>query len=276
MNQWSPYFSGVFRKNRFSGEAGFRLNLHSEYGNNFTYTLNPALLLDKVKLFVNFYSAFKAPTLYQLFDPSAGNSRLQPEQGMIEEAGLHYSDKKNLTARLVGFYRRTKDAILYTYNPLTYESKYVNAAVQKNYGFESEIHFEKGIMDVSVNYTYTDGKTLTAFDGTGVDLGKDTTYYNLYRIPKHALNLIAGFKVSSRFYTSVSIRSLSKRDEFIYGGMPEKLAAYTTIDLYAEYHATKKCRLFIDLRNLTDKKYFEVMGYNAKRFNVTGGVSLKL
>ena len=91
--------------------------------------------------------------------------------------------------RLTGFYRKTRHAILYSFDPSTYQSLYVNAASQQNYGLEAEADYRFGKWSLRVNYTYTDGATCSAYDGTGAPPGKDTSYFNLYRIPRHAGNL---------------------------------------------------------------------------------------
>ncbi len=135
MNQFSPYASVIFKnKKGFTTEAGGRWNDHSTYGSNFTFTLNPSLLFqNKVKLFANLYSSFKAPTLYQLFDESAGNLALQPEKGWIAEVGVELVKQKGFYARITGFNRNTDNAIVYTYNPSTFEAQYRNVSEQKNY-----------------------------------------------------------------------------------------------------------------------------------------------
>lgn len=277
MNQVSPYASAVYKINGFTGEFGGRLNIHSEYGTNFTYTINPSYLINnKVKVFANFYSAFKTPTLYQLFDPSAGNVDLKPEKGTIEEAGVEIFASHSFHARLAGFYRNTKDAIVYTFNPSTFASKYLNVSKQKNYGVEAELSYIAGKLSVTANYAYTDGETTSAYDGTGAPIGKDTTYYNLYRIPKHAFNLNVGVQATKSLYAGANLRSLSKREEFIYGAAPEPLKGYTIIDLYCEYKFNQKFRIFLDLKNITDKEYFDLLGYNSRKFNFTGGLSFNL
>lgn len=277
MNQFSPYASAIFRNNGFTGEVGGRLNIHSEYGTNFTYTINPSWLINnKLKLFINLYSAFKAPTLYQLFDPAAGNIDLKPEKGSIEEAGLEFLGSNVFRFRLVGFYRLTKDAIVYTYNPSTFQSKYLNAAEQKNYGAEAELKIITGKLSIIANYAYTDGKTTAPYDGTGAPISKDTSYYNLYRIPKHAVNLQAGFQITPALYVSGQMRSVGQREEFVYGAAPEILKAYTTIDFYSEYKFHKKISVFIDLKNITNKTYFELLGYNTRKFNFMAGISFNL
>ena len=273
MNQVSPYASVICKLDNFTGEVGARINIHSEYGTNFTYTVNPSFLIgNKIKIFVNLYSAFKTPTLYQLFDPSAGNKDLEPERGITGETGIELTPNKSFRFRIAGFYRKTNDAILYTYSPSTFISKYLNASEQKNYGIETELGYTTGKLSITANHAYTDGETTAAFDGTGAPISKDTTYYNLYRIPKHAINLNAGYQFTKSFYVSSSFRYVSKREEFVYGAAPEPLKAYATVDLYGEYKFPKNLRIFIDLKNITDTEYFDLLGYNSRKFNFTGGL----
>lgn len=278
MDQFSPYVSLVYKNNKgFTTEAGGRWNKHSEYGNNFTFTFNPSYAINStVKVFANLYSAFKTPSLYQLFDAFAGNKDLKPEKGMIAEAGAAISAAKIFRLRVVGFYRNTEDAIVYTYNPALFESKYLNVSEQKNYGAEFELNYSRGKLSLDANYTYTDGETTSAFDGTGSPIGKDTTYFNLYRIPKHAINVSVGVQATKAIFIRAQARSVSKREEFIYGSSPEILKAYTTIDLYGEYKFDKVFRLFLDLKNIANKEYFDIRGYNSRKFNFSTGVRFQL
>lgn len=280
MSQFSPYASVIYKTGAtgFTVEAGGRWNKHSDYGSNFTYTLNPSYLVNpNVKLFVNLYSAFKAPTLYQLFDPSAGNANLDPETSTSEEAGLDLFESRSFRFRAVGFYRNTKNAIQYILiNPSTFQSQYRNISHQKNYGLELEIGYKVSDWNFEANYTYTDGKTRSPYDGTGGPLGKDTTYYNLYRIPKHALNVTIGAQATKALFISTHLRTVSKREEFIYGRKPVKLDNYYTLDLYGEYRFAQRWKMFIDLKNITDQKYFDFLGYNSKAFNFNAGISVSL
>ncbi len=278
MDQVSPYASIAYiREEGFGAELGGRLNLHSEYGNNFTFNLNPFYRMENNnKLFLNLYSSFKTPTLYQLFDGFAGNADLEPETGFTGEAGFELKSVPAVKTRLVAFYRNGKNSILYTSDPSTFESKYLNAAKQTNYGAELEFSYVKDKKEISFNYTYTDGKTTAAFDGTGTPLGKDTTYFNLYRIPKHTVNLTLGYHVCKNAFASLAVHAVTKRDEYVYAGQPEVLKGYATIDLHGEYRFGKLARVFLDLKNITNKQYFDFLGYNARRFNFTTGISFQL
>jgi vitamin B12 transporter len=141
MSQISPYASVILKANRiFNIELGGRWNSHSEYGNNFSYTINPsAFINERVKVFVNLYSAFKAPTLYQLFDPLYGNKDLQPEESFNFEGGAQWFITRDVNVRAVYFYRSTDDAIEFIYtDPDNFISQYVNVSNKKAHGVEVE------------------------------------------------------------------------------------------------------------------------------------------
>lgn len=275
MWQLSPYASLILKDNKnWNIEMGARWNHHSEYGNNFTYTLNPSYLINKkVKIFANLYSAFKTPTLYQLFDPVFGNPNLKPEQGIVGEAGTEFFSGAKFDMRAVGYYRKSRDVIDFIIvDPSTFLSHYDNISKQENYGVELETKFNFGKWTWTGNYTYTTGKTESSYDGTGLPLAKDTSYYNLYRIPKHTLHLSLDFQPTPRSHIGSYFHLVSKKQEFIYGSAPLAVKGYATIDLYADYTCKKNLRVFIDLKNLTNKKYFDIPGYNSKRFNFTTGI----
>jgi vitamin B12 transporter len=279
MSQFSPYASLIYKTNRgFNMEIGGRWNKHSVYGSNFTYSLNPSYTIrNRIKIFANLYSAFKTPTLYQLFDPSAGNTGLKPEKGIIGEMGTEIIAAGSFRIRVVGFYRNTKNAILYIItDPTYYTSQYQNVSRQENYGAELETNYTAAKLTITANYTYTDGKTRSRYGGTGLPLGKDTIYYNLYRIPKHAVNLELGVQATADLFLSTQLHAVSEREEYIYGALPVTLKGYTTINLYGEYKFNKKLKAFTDLKNITNKQYFDILGYNSRRFNFTVGITLNL
>ncbi|MBM3413076.1 MAG: TonB-dependent receptor [Bacteroidetes bacterium] len=274
MAQLSAYGSAVYQKNNFTTELGGRFNYHSEYGNNATFTINPAYRINNaVRIFGNLYTAYKTPTLYQLFDSYAGNDSLRPEKGFIQELGIDLSQGKKFSARVVAFNRKSKETIIYTYNPLSWSGKYLNVSSQTNYGFETELQWNLQPLSIRVNYAYTNGSTRSGFDGTGLAIGKDSSYYNLYRIPKHALNWQASYQLKNWIF-NLSGRVAASREEFIYGASPITMQGYATVDLYSEYRfkKVKGLRGFMDLRNLTNTKYEEIRGYNTRGFNVMIGL----
>jgi vitamin B12 transporter len=279
MSQISPYASLILKANKvFNIELGGRWNSHSEYGNNFSYTINPsAFINDRVKLFVNLYSAFKAPTLYQLFDPLYGNKELQPEESFNFEGGAQWFVSRGVNIRAVYFYRNTDDAIEFIYvDPDNFISQYINVSSKKAYGLELEAEYTGDRWNAAANYTYTHGRLTSRFDNTGYPLPKEQVTNNLFRAPANVLNLQGGVRATGKLYLGATLRMAGKRLEPVYASEPVTLSPYYTVSVYGEYKFSKKFRVFADIKNLTDQKYFEVMGYNTAGFNVMAGVQVSL
>jgi vitamin B12 transporter len=226
-----------------------------------------------VRIFGNLYTAFKTPTLYQLFDPYSGNDSLLPEKGFIQELGIDFMQGKKFSGRVVAFNRKSKETILYTYDLTTFAGQYLNASSQTNYGFETELQWSFQPVSFRANYAFTNGTTKSRFDGTGAAIGKDTSYYNLYRIPKHAFNWLASYQIANWIF-NLSGRVASAREEFVYGAAPLTMQGYATFDLYTEhkFEKVKGLRAFLDIRNFTNTKYEEIRGYTTRGFNFMTGL----
>lgn len=271
----SPYFS-VFLKNLggFYLEAGSRLNLHSKYGNNFTYSINPSFLLhESLKLFVNFGTAFRAPSLSELYGQWGPNPDLKPESSQTLEAGLDFkSPCGKWESRAVYFSRNTKDVI--TYGP---KFSYINYNRQKDHGWEFESKLQLlPSLQAKLFYSYVTGN-VTASSG-----GKDTTYNNLLRRPKHSGGLTLNYQVSSSFFVSSHLQVLGKRndlyfDPVTYQSSTVQLDPYTLWNFYAQYSLLKdKINVFGQVNNLLNKEYYEVYGYSTLKRNFSLGLRWNL
>ena len=114
-------------------ELGGRLSNHSLYGNNLTYHVNPYVYVwPKGKLFANYYSSFKAPSLYQLYSPY-GNKDLKAEQGKTFEAGFE-QNMGALYVRLVGFQQDVQDGIVFQSIAVEPYGRYANVSKQNKIG----------------------------------------------------------------------------------------------------------------------------------------------
>ncbi len=253
-------------KSGFDVEAGLRYNHHSIYGNNLTYTFNPSYhISDFVKLFFNISSAYKIPSLYQLYS-EYGNKNLTPEKSVNTEIGLQvFTKNKKSNFRLAAFKRDIKDLIVFYTDPNTYASNYINRDKQHDYGFELEstIGFSK-----KSNWL----NNLTYVDGEGENAGVKTK--NLYRRPNFIWNSTFTAELANGFTVAPSFRFIGDRLKGTYDAGPSKMPAYYTIDVYVGYVITKKCRAFVDIKNITNQEYFDIVGYNSKRFNMMTGVSI--
>ena len=271
----SVYASGFLKtKIGFFLEMGGRYNRHSIYGSNLTYSFNPSYLIkERLKLFFNLSSGFKAPSLYQLYSPY-GNKALSPEKSVSTELGIQvFSKNKASNLRVLYFDRRIEDVVFFQSLSQAPYGRYINFDTQHDHGWEFEGKSQIGKLSIWGNLTLLNGAVTTQI------AGKDTTYNNLYRRPKALFNLGVGYQISPKWYTNASLRSVGKRLDSYYNSSAFRtetviLDAYTTLDIYSEYQISKSVKAYIDLKNLTNKQYFDVYGYNTRRFNFMAGLQL--
>jgi vitamin B12 transporter len=270
---FSPYASLFLKSDKgLNVELGGRFNHHNQYGNNFTYSLNPFYLIhDYLKLFINITSGFRAPSINELFGPFGANPNLKPEKSNTQEAGLQTALwEKKLEFTVTGFNRTINDVIIYGFNG------YENRDKQHDFGSELEVSYSiNKQINLKLNYAYVDGKI------TQKIAGKDTTFYNLIRRPKHNVHVFAGYQVNKNLFVNSSLQITGKRVDYNYAlFVPSQvdLKCYALLNLYAEYNFfKKKLNVFADAKNLTNKKnYYEVYGYSVQGFNVTGGFRFQL
>jgi len=272
-SQSSLYSSLLFHalKERINIELGGRLNVHSRYGSNYTYTFNPSFAIDNhFRLFGSISTGFKAPTLYQLFS-SSGNTNLKPESSKTYEGGIQASCK-HVSGRVVYFNRDIKNVI--DFDNINYQ--YFNINRQRVDGIEVEAKTApyKGI-SITANYTYLNPKensqSRTSYN--------DSAYRYLLRRAANNFNVNVGYQCCKAFYISVSGKYVGRRYDF--GGYDAfynpkadvKLDHYFLLGAYAEYKFKKYVKLFADAQNITDKKFFDVNGYNSIPFLINGGVT---
>ncbi len=278
ISMYSLYASGFYTyKNSFFLEMGMRFNHHSMYGDNMTYTLNPSYIYKNWKAFINLSSAFKAPTLYQLYDPVSGFAGLKPERSVSLEAGLQYNALENsLQTRLVYFQRKLRDGIDYSFVDYRYFNN--NSATDK--GVELESFYRKGKWNLSANYTYLTGEVNTIkyiYDPNSFSYipDGDTTYNYQFRRPAHTLNISAGYQFTRQLFLSTNIRFAGKRYEPRFQESPVLLDPYQVADVYAEYKFNDKFRVFVDLKNIFNAGYIDIYGFSTRRRNFMAGASLQ-
>lgn len=272
-NSISSVYSSLFYKSGiFHMELGGRYNHHSKYGNNFTYTINPSVLLfHQLKLFATMASAFKAPSLYQLTS-QYGNPDLKPETTDSYEAGFEWELVKNILSFNTDFYRyRTKQVIYFYTDPVTYNSIYKNGEQQKDKGYESELKLTMHKVTASAYLAYVTG-TLT--DENGVNTG------NLYRRPKFTFGANVYYQVSNDFSVGLNYKYTGDRTDEQFN--PDfstsiiTLKPYSLLDAHLQYTINKHFSLFADLKNILDQKYTDWIGYNTSRFNFMEGIRYQI
>jgi vitamin B12 transporter len=247
-------------------ELGGRLNVHSRYGSNHTFTFNPSYSInDHFRFFGSIATGFKAPTLYQLYS-SYGNAGLKPEMSKTYEIGFQQQDKK-FTNRVVYFSSEITDGV--DFNNITFQ--YFNFTKQTVHGieFETKIIPLKNFL-VTANYTYLKPREESQSRITF----KDSTYAYLIKRPAHSFNIRAGYQFENGLYVSASGKYTGKRyDVGDYQEADIQLDSYFLLGAYAEYKFKKCVKFFADAQNITGKKFFDIRGYNSIPFLINGGVT---
>ena len=267
MNQKSLYASVNYAGKQFVFELGGRVNEHSRYGTNYTYTINPAFIVDEhFRIFGSIATGFKAPSLYQLYSGS-GNKDLDAEKATNYEIGMQHTYGM-FSDRLVFFYRNINNGI--DYNSITF--KYFNYVNQQTRGLEYEVNFQP-VKDLTLTGNYT---FITAQETTQSRINfKDTVYNYSLRRPTHNINLTAGYLFKKGFYASVSGKYISSRNDVgAYKKADVMLDDYFILGAYAEFKPNNFLKFFVDLQNIADRKFYDLRGYNSIPTMLTAGITV--
>ena len=270
----SIYTSLFYKVGVFHMELGGRYNHDRNYGDNFTYTVNPSLLLfNQLKIFATAASAYKSPSLYQL-DSQYGDAFLKPETTTSYEAGFDWQLIKQLLSFNTTFYRyNTKNVIYFLQNsiPPNY-GVYANGELQKDKGFETELKLTLDKLTATAYWAYVTG-LLTDENGVTTD--------NLYRRPKNTVGINAYYNITANFSAGLNYRYTGSRTDEEFNPItfaPEvvTLQAYSLVDAHLQYTLNKRINLFADLKNLLNAKYTDWIGYNTAGFNFMAGVRYQI
>lgn len=268
--QASVYASAIYQSTneKTSIELGGRFNNHSRYGNNLTFTFNPSYKINAhFRVFGSVASAFKAPSLYQLYS-GYGNKELKPEYSTNYEIGAEQIHQK-IRNRVVYFHRDIRDGL--DFDNLNFQ--YYNFYQQTVRGVEIESAIQPiKNLTISINYT-----NLSFRENAQSRISfKDTSYNYLLRRPAHSANITIGYQLLPSLFVSTTGKHLSKRYDT--GGYQQAdllLNGYFIMNAYASYKFLSGFTLFIDIQNCFDRKFFDVRGYNSIPFLLQTGLNWK-
>jgi vitamin B12 transporter len=243
-------------------ELGARWNAQSTFGNYFTYNLNPYWAISQTaKLFVNYYTSFKTPSIYQLASPY-GNLDLKPEQGKTFELGAE-KKFKSWKIRVVGFQNEVNQGIVFQSMDVEPFGKYQNISRQKTQGIEFELSYQTAKFQADFNYTYLKGEMID----------RDSTYSSLIRRPSNAWNLSLQYKLHAKWSVGMNNQYVGQRtdyfyDESSYSVQANPMDAYLWTDLSIHYQINKNWKLSGMLKNALNQEILEITGYSGQPRNV--------
>ncbi|MFN4764187.1 TonB-dependent receptor plug domain-containing protein [Gillisia sp. Q332] len=264
-----PYVNVVYISGfGFNLNTGTRLNIHSEYGSNFVYNINPSYNFDlnegRMKLLASYSTAYITPSLFQLFDSNYGNGDLKPEDSRTLEAGFEYQLDK-ITFSGVYFRRNSENFIDFvTVDPENFISEYQNISEEfTSKGVEVEVSIELlENLNFSGNYTFTEAAERFAL-----------------RIPKHKINAGLHFQISKNTFTSLNYQFNDTRtDRFFNNETFESeqvaLESFNILDFHINHRISDHVKLFGGVTNITNESYEEIYRFNSRGRNAKIGVAL--
>lgn len=270
IHQSSVYSSLQFNnQNGFFADAGFRLNKHSIYGNSSTFTFNPSFAVsEQLRIFGSVATAFKTPSLFQLFDSFSGKRDLKAETSTTIEAGFSHN-YTGFTSRLVAFYRNTNNGIDYDY----VRNKYYNFIKQTAFGVEYETSIRlSNRLQMNMNFSY-----LSMIDSTQSRTNfKDTGYIYGLRRPGFQSNMSVNYSHNKATVSIIGKYVGSRSDIGGFRRADVLLPEYFILGAYAEYRFSEKIKLFVDAQNITGKTFTDLRGFNSIPFLINSGISIHL
>ena len=259
-----PYFSLVYLGDQgLNIHAGTRLNIHSEYRSNLIYHINPsyrvALGQGYLKFLGSLATSYIAPNLSQLFGPFGPNPELEAETNRTLEVGVEYLSKNGSRFSALFFNRQEENRINFeTIDLENFIRQYRNSGVETAFrGLELEGEFPLcSSLDLLTNYTFVEQ------DG-GLAL----------RVPKHKFNAQLQWQINSRSNASLDFRYTGTRKDVDFGSFENvELDAYVLLNAYYSYRFSTHLRGFVQLENIANADYLEVIGFTTRGRNLRLGV----
>ena len=185
-------------------------------------------------------TGFRAPSLFEMYDPTYGNADLVPEESRGFDFGIEQAFWDDRAVVDVTYFQNsTKNVTQWA------ASGYQNINRAKSRGFESGLNVD--VLDnLSLNGTYT--FTLSEDKSTGRTLS---------RRPKHEGTFTVAWEPMEDLTTDVSMRAKGRTVD---GSNPD-MGAFAVFDVKSGYKINENATLYGRIENIFDKQYQEVSKY---------------
>ncbi|OAU97279.1 TonB-dependent receptor plug domain-containing protein [Moraxella catarrhalis] len=235
VESYGYYLQHQYNNSKFSTQAGVRMEDNDRFGTHTVgqlagrYHLNP-----QTSIYANVGTAFRAPTLNEMYSQWGGNPNLDPEESLSYEVGINHYVGNNFSIGLSA-YRTEIDNLISWSN-----GKNNNMSEATFKGGELGVKWQNDNFYINANYARTETEN------------KATAREIAYR-PKNSGTLTVGYD-DGEYGVSVSTIARSKAatsndasDVYVRG--------YATMDVNAHWQATQNVKLFTNIQNLWDRQH---------------------
>lgn len=244
--------------------GGGRIDNHSMFGAYDTHRLTAAYLLPQTetKFHASYGTGFRAPSLYELYDPFSGNPNFRPETSESWDAGVDQEFMRG-TFGIGATYFVLDTTDLITFNSFTFAYEQIPGLTKSN-GVELSA-FAKLTKTtlLTAAYTYTGTEEP---DGTRVA-----------RVPRH--NFVVGVSAQPIDKLSVNVTGQYVADTLDATGFPlvdVPVDNYFLLSAKVGYEVLPGAIAYVRGENLLDENYVTTVNYNTPGLAVFGGVQFAL
>lgn len=245
--------------------AGVRHDVHSEFGGHTTWRGTASYLFDSTgtRIHSSYATGFRAPSLYELYDPSSGNPALKPETSRSFDIGVEQSMLGgDLKAGLAYFNLDVDNLIAWVEtDPVFWTGEYRQVLGRsRSHGIEASFTYAvTPWLDLGGSYTYTNSR--------------DADGNQLVRVPKHAVVLAALVRPAEKWTVGADVKFVAGAVDGYPTGTP--LKDYVLLNAKVAYQLTDTMEVYARGENLLDQKYEVVRGYGTPGISAYAGFRAK-
>ncbi len=238
VNSTGYYLQHQLKNDLFDAQVGVRLEDNQRFG---THTVGQGAIryhfLPNASVYANIGSAFRAPTLNELYSQWGGNENLAPEESTSYEMGMNYDLTSNVSTNFSIYHTKIKDLIAYNAGTNT------NIAKANFTGGEAGVKWHQDDLFLSTEYAYV--KTENEKDNTEI----------AYR-PRQTLTVSTGLE--NAVY-GISASLIARAKSYADSANSMRVPGYATVDLNAYWNVIPNVKLFTNIQNVGDVQYREVL-----------------
>ncbi len=226
---------------------GIRFSRHSEYGHKTSASGVIAYdCSEATNVYISYKEFFRAPYIYEMFNPFYGSEKLNPEEGETKEIGINtrIDDKTTFSAH----YFQTDSDNLIGFNSATW--KYYNAGAERIKGWDVQLNkFFDDHFSAAIAYTHT------YIPSTNPSSNDNRNGY----IPKGQYDLTFNYD-ADKFNGSLNFKGIVDRP----GNKAyedEVLDTYKTVwtaNAAVNYNPVKGMNIFLRVNNIFDRMYTDM------------------
>ncbi|MGE8557405.1 MAG: TonB-dependent receptor plug domain-containing protein [Acinetobacter sp.] len=243
------YVQHQFKGEKLNTQAGIRVEDNEKYGSHTVGQVAARYqILPATSIYTNIGTAFKSPTLNELYNAWNGNPELAPEESISYEAGIDQTLALGFKTGLSAYYTEVEDLIgsenfgqLGNIDKATYK------------GGELYLAWQQSDLFAKAAYSYVKSEN-------------DETHQDLGRRPRQGFTLTTGIQ-NEIYGISASLIAKSKSKDW---DKNYQNPGYATVDLNAYWNVNPHVKLFSNIQNIGDVEYkaaYQDRGY----YYVNGG-----